>query len=219
MILEFQNITFGYDDDSPVIKNVSFEIEEGEFCYLTGKSGVGKSTIMRLIIAQEKLQKGEIRFLNYVYSKLKEKHIPKLRRNIGIVFQDFKFLNDRDIFSNLSFIMESLGFSRRKIKKRILEVASEIGISHKLHNYPNELSGGELQRAAIARAILHNPPLILADEPTGNLDAETSLEILELFRKINKRGTTVIFSTHDSELILQGNKILNLVEGEIEIID
>jgi len=219
MILEFQNITFGYDDDSPVIKNVSFEIEEGEFCYLTGKSGVGKSTIMRLIIAQEKLQKGEIRFLNYVYSKLKEKHIPKLRRNIGIVFQDFKFLNDRDIFSNLSFIMESLGFSRRKIKKRILEVASEIGISHKLHNYPNELSGGELQRAAIARAILHNPPLILADEPTGNLDAETSLEILELFRKINKRGTTVIFSTHDSELILQGNKILNLVEGEIEIIE
>jgi len=214
MILEFENVTFAYDDEI-ILDDVSFEIEEGEFVYLTGKSGVGKSTILRLINASEKLQEGEITFLDFTYSRLREKEIHKLRRNLGIVFQDFKFLDDRDIFDNLAFIMQSLGYSRRKIKKRIYEVVSEIGISDKLRNYPKELSGGELQRAAIARAVLHNPHLVLADEPTGNLDEETSQEILELFLKINKRGTTVIFTTHDKNLILPEKKILNLVDGKL----
>ncbi len=212
MILEFENVSFGYEDEE-ILSDISFTVDEGEFVYLTGKSGVGKSTILRLINASVELQEGEITFLDFVYSNLRKKDIPKLRRKLGIVFQDFKFLEDRDIYSNLAFIMESLGYSRRKIKKRIYDVVSEIGISHKLQNYPRELSGGELQRAAIARAVLHNPPLVLADEPTGNLDEETSEEILELFLKINKRGTSVIFTTHDKNLILPEKKILHLDNG------
>ncbi len=214
MILEFENVSFGYGDEE-ILSDVSFSVEEGEFVYLTGKSGVGKSTVLRLINASVELREGEITFLDFVYSELRKKDIPKLRRKLGIVFQDFKFLDDRDIYSNLAFIMESLGYSRRKIKKRIYDVVSEIGISHKLQSYPRELSGGELQRAAIARAVLHNPPLLLADEPTGNLDEETSEEILDLFLKINKRGTTVIFTTHDKNLILPGKKILRLEEGKL----
>lgn len=217
MILEFENVTFGYEEEE-ILRDISFSIEEGEFVYLTGKSGAGKSTVLRLINASVPLQEGEIEFLDFVYSELRKKEIPKLRRKLGMVFQDFKFLDDRDIYSNLAFVMESLGYSRRKIKKRIYEVVSEIGISHKLQSLPKELSGGELQRAAIARAVLHNPPLVLADEPTGNLDEETSREILDLFLKINKRGTTVIFTTHDKNLILPDKKILHLEDGELEII-
>ncbi len=217
MILEFENVTFGYEEEE-ILRDISFSIEEGEFVYLTGKSGAGKSTVLRLINASVPLQEGEIEFLDFVYSELRKKEIPKLRRKLGMVFQDFKFLDDRDIYSNLAFVMESLGYSRRKIKKRIYEVVSEIGISHKLLSLPKELSGGELQRAAIARAVLHNPPLVLADEPTGNLDEETSREILDLFLKINKRGATVIFTTHDKNLILPDKKILHLEDGELEII-
>ncbi len=216
MILEFENVSFGYEEEE-ILSGVSFSVEEGEFVYLTGKSGVGKSTVLRLINASVELQEGEIFFLDFVYSELRKKDIPKLRRKLGIVFQDFKFLNDRDIYANLSFIMESLGYSRRKIKKRIYDVASEIGIAHKLQNFPEELSGGELQRAAIARAVLHNPPLVLADEPTGNLDEETSEEILDLFLKINKRGTTVIFTTHDKNLILPDKKLLHIEDGKLTV--
>ncbi len=214
MILEFENVTFGYDDEV-ILDDISFSIEEGEFVYLTGKSGVGKSTILKLINASVKLQKGEITFLDFVYSGLRKKDIPKLRRKLGFVFQDFRFLKDRTVYANLAFIMQSLGYSRGKIKKRIYEVASDIGISHKLTNFPEELSGGELQRAAIARAVLHNPPLVLADEPTGNLDEETSQEILELFLKVNKRGTSVIFTTHDKNLILDDKRNFHLDDGKL----
>ena len=214
MILEFENVTFGYDDEI-ILDDISFSIEEGEFVYLTGKSGVGKSTILKLINASVELQEGEITFLDFVYSELRKKDIPKLRRKLGFVFQDFRFLKDRTVYANLAFIMQSLGYSSGKIKKRIYEVASDIGISHKLMNFPEELSGGELQRAAIARAILHNPPLVLADEPTGNLDEETSREILELFLKVNKRGTSVIFTTHDKNLILDDKKNFHLEDGKL----
>ncbi len=214
MILEFENVTFGYDDEI-ILDDISFSIEEGEFVYLTGKSGVGKSTILKLINASVELQEGEITFLDFVYSELRKKDIPKLRRKLGFVFQDFRFLKDRTVYANLAFIMQSLGYSSRKIKKRIYEVASDIGISHKLMNFPEELSGGELQRAAIARAVLHNPPLVLADEPTGNLDEETSQEILELFLKVNKRGTSVIFTTHDKNLILDDKKNFHLEDGKL----
>ena len=214
MILEFENVTFGYDDEI-ILDDISFSIEEGEFVYLTGKSGVGKSTILKLINASVELQEGEITFLDFVYSELRKKDIPKLRRKLGFVFQDFRFLKDRTVYANLAFIMQSLGYSSGKIKKRIYEVASDIGISHKLMNFPEELSGGELQRAAIARAVLHNPPLVLADEPTGNLDEETSREILELFLKVNKRGTSVIFTTHDKNLILDDKKNFHLEDGKL----
>ncbi len=208
-MLKFTNVSFDYNNDV-ILKNLTFEIKEGEFVYLTGKSGAGKSTILRLINLSEKPGEGEIVFNGYDYGRIKEKEIPKLRRKLGIVFQDFKFLPELTIYQNLSYILEILGSSSRTIRKKIKEVLTDVGIYGKKDMFPEQLSGGELQRAAIARALLNNPLLILADEPTGNLDPETSEEILQLFFKINKRGTAVLFTTHDYSLIKNGFRILEL---------
>ena len=208
-MLKFENVYFSYDKNQ-ILNNINFEMKEGEFVYLTGKSGVGKSTILRLINFSEKCDSGSITFDGINYEGLKEKDIPKLRRKLGIVFQDFKFLPDLTVYQNLSYIMEILGYSSRTIGKKIKETLNDVGIFDKKGMLPEQLSGGELQRAAIARALLNNPLLILADEPTGNLDPETSAEILELFIKINKRGTAVLLTTHDYSLIRNERKIFEL---------
>ncbi len=208
-MLKFENVAFGYNK-TELLEDVSFEIAKGEFVYLTGKSGAGKSTILRLINLSEKPNSGNIYFDGNDYNLLKERDIPAVRRKLGIVFQDFKFLPNLTVYQNLSYIMEILGYSRRIIRKKIKEVLNDVGIFDKKGMFPEQLSGGELQRAAIARSMLNNPLLILADEPTGNLDETTSMEILELFLKINMRGTAVLLTTHDKSLITDEAKILEL---------
>jgi cell division transport system ATP-binding protein len=158
---------------------------------------------------------GSIIFDDFNYRELKEKDLPNIRRKLGIVFQDFKFLQDRTIYQNLSYIMEIFGYSFRSRRKKILSILSDVGLLDKKEMFPSQLSGGELQRAAIARALLNNPMLVLADEPTGNLDPETSEEILDLFLKINKRGTAVLFTTHDYSLIKNNFKVFELKDKKL----
>jgi cell division transport system ATP-binding protein len=213
-MLVFEDVVFRYDENI-LLDEINFRIEEGEFVYLTGKSGVGKSTIIRLITGAVKMNSGSIIFDEFNYEKLKEKDLPNLRRKLGIVFQDFKFLQDRTIYQNLSYIMEIFGYSFRSRRKKILSILSDVGLSDKKDILPSQLSGGELQRAAIARALLNNPMLVLADEPTGNLDPETSEEILDLFLKINKRGTAVLFTTHDYSLIKDNSKVFELRDKKL----
>ncbi len=213
-MLDFVDVVFSYNDVI-LLDKINFTIDEGEFVYLTGKSGVGKSTIIRLITGAVKMNSGLITFADFNYRELREKDLPKLRRKLGIVFQDFKFLQDRTIYQNLSYIMEIFGYSFRARRKKILNILADVGLSDKKDMFPAQLSGGELQRAAIARALLNNPMLVLADEPTGNLDPETSEEILDLFLKINKRGTAVLFTTHDYSLIKSDFKVFELKDKKL----
>jgi len=172
-MLEIRDLTFHYKNQ-PLFDNVSMYLNSGEFAFLIGKSGAGKSTLLQLIYLNLFPQSGSIILGNYETSLVKKRDIPLIRRKIGIVFQDFKLLNDRNVYENLSFVLEVTNHSKNEIKKKVNDVLMEVGLSNKRLNYPNELSGGEMQRIAIARAILNNPMIILADEPTGNLDPETS---------------------------------------------
>jgi len=188
-------------DGKEILKNISLRIIKGEFVYLVGPSGAGKSTILRLINMDLFPQRGTVVVENYSSAKIKVREIPLLRRQLGIVFQDFKLLNDRNVFENVAFALRVTGVRGDEIKRRVLRVLAEVNLSHKRNHYPLELSGGEQQRVAIARAIVNNPISVLADEPTGNLDGQTSVEILEILEKINRQGTAVLMATHDEELI------------------
>lgn len=215
-MLDIQNLTFHYKNQS-LFDNVSLRLRQGEFAFLIGKSGTGKSTLLQLIYLNLFPQSGSITIGDVDTSYIKKKQIPLLRRKIGIVFQDFKLLKDRNVYDNLAFVLQVTNHSSSEIKKIINDVLMEVGLSHKRLNFPDQLSGGEMQRVAIARAILNNPILILADEPTGNLDPETSFEILELLLKINKKGTTVLFATHDYDLVRKypSAKIFKITERKI----
>jgi cell division transport system ATP-binding protein len=218
-IIEFKDLEFGYNSQE-IIKGVSYEIAPGEFTFLVGKSGSGKSTLMQLMYFDLRPTKGEIIVGEYSSKNVKQKDIIKIRRKLGIIFQDFKLIRDRNVFENLAFILEVTGFNPKGIKKKVLEVLNEVGLVHKWKSKPEELSGGELQRVGIARAIINNPMLILADEPTGNLDPENSIEILELLKRINAKGTAVIFATHNYEMVKRGDgKILRLNNGKLEIFE
>lgn len=213
-MLIFNNVDFNYPDQ-PVFNNLNFQLEEGEFAFVIGKSGSGKSTFLRLIYMDILPQSGYIQIGEFSSDTIKPKKLPLLRRKLGIVFQDFKLLEDRNIYNNLSFVLQVTGTPRKLIKKKIYNALSEVGLSHKQHNMPSQLSGGEKQRISIARAILNEPMLILADEPTGNLDPETSYEILKILTKINSRGTSVIFATHNYELVRKHKaKIVKLIDGK-----
>lgn len=215
-MLRFNDVGIAYNN-IPVFKNVSFEINQGDLVFITGKSGSGKSTLLQLIYINEKPDEGFIEFLNYSTEKIKKKELPFLRREIGIIFQDFKLLKDRNINDNLSFILEVTNVKKRERIKRINKVLTEVGLSHRRKSMPVELSGGEQQRIAIARAIINEPQLILADEPTGNLDNETSLEIFSLLKRINERGTTLIIATHNTELLnhVTKKRVLKIENGLI----
>lgn len=190
--------------DLTVIEGLNLEVHAGEWVYLTGKVGSGKTSIIRTIIGETPLESGEGFVGTFDLSKLKKKQIPLLRRGLGIVFQDFQLLMDRSIEDNLRFTLEATEWKdRKRIETRIEAVLNAVGMSSKAHRMPHQLSGGEQQRVAIARAILNNPPVILADEPTGNLDTDTTAGIMELLRKINSRGTAVIMVTHNLPLVSQ----------------
>ena len=188
-----------------ILKNISFSISEGEMVFLIGRTGSGKTTFINSIFGNLEIEKSDkFNVLNYDLKKISEDQIPFLRRKIGFVFQDFKLLNDRSIYDNLEFVLKSTGINGKEdINNKIQRVLKLVGINSSLDKFPNQLSGGEQQRVAIARSVLNNPELIIADEPTGNLDPETSLEIIELFQRLNKIGTSIIIATHDYNLILK----------------
>ncbi|MCU7489908.1 MAG: cell division ATP-binding protein FtsE [Bacteroidota bacterium] len=211
-MLVFNNVSFSYSKQ-PVFENLNFRLDEGEFTFLIGKSGAGKSTFLQLIYMNVRPDKGTVRFNEYDSSILKDKNLPDLRRKIGIVFQDFRLLMDRNVYDNLAFVLEVTGTPRKQIKRKVFKALAEVGLSHKQMSMPYELSGGEQQRVSIARAIINDPMLILADEPTGNLDPETSLEIMELFKKLNARGNSVIFATHNYDLVRKFSAGIIKLEG------
>ncbi len=201
LIINYENVEICRNENI-ILKNVSFQLPKGEFLYIIGKVGSGKSTLLKSLYCEIPFSKGEGTVLNYNLKKIKQKEIPYLRRNIGIVFQDFQLLTDRSVERNLSFVLRATGWKKKiDIKKRISEVLSQVHMDNKGYKMPHELSGGEQQRIVIARALLNSPKLILADEPTGNLDPETSHQILQLLHNICNNGTTVIMSTHNYHLV------------------
>ncbi|MDN3725172.1 ATP-binding cassette domain-containing protein [Aequorivita sp. SDUM287046] len=206
-----------FQGENLVLSDVSVSVEKGEFVYLIGKTGTGKSSFMKTLYGDLPLQKGEGEIVGYDLATLKENDIPFLRRKLGVVFQDFKLLNDRTVHDNLNFVLTATGWKDKPaIESKINEVLAKVGMKTKSFKYPYQLSGGEQQRVAIARALLNDPELILADEPTGNLDPQTSVEVMEVLREINKNGNTILMATHDYALLLKyPSKTLKCDENQI----
>jgi cell division transport system ATP-binding protein len=212
--LEYKKATINITEEKS-IKNINFSIAENEFIYLIGKTGSGKSSILRTMYADKNLSEGDLKIFDFDLKKIKKKEIPFLRRKIGIVFQDFKLLPDRTVFKNLEFVLRATNWkSNIKIQERIIDVLKKVELGHLKDKYPNALSGGEKQRISIARAILNEPKLILADEPTGNLDPATSESIMNLLLEINDSGSAIIMATHDYNLISKNPKRTIRVEDE-----
>ena len=213
-VLEYKKATINITEEKN-IKNINFSIAENEFIYLIGKTGSGKSSILRTMYADKNLSEGDLKIFDFDLKKIKKKEIPFLRRKIGIVFQDFKLLPDRTVFKNLEFVLKATNWkSNIKIQERIIDVLKKVELEHLKDKYPNALSGGEKQRISIARAILNEPKLILADEPTGNLDPATSESIMNLLLEINESGSAIIMATHDYNLISKNPKRTIRVEDE-----
>ncbi|MFS4482094.1 cell division ATP-binding protein FtsE [Hyunsoonleella sp. 2307UL5-6] len=206
-----------YQGESLVLSGVNVEIHKGEFVYLIGKTGTGKSSFMKTLYGDLPLKDGEGAIVDYNLKTLKERDIPYLRRKLGVVFQDFKLLIDRTINDNLIFVLKATGWKDKdKINQRVEEVLTKVGMKTKGFKFPHELSGGEQQRVAIARALLNNPELILADEPTGNLDPQTSIEVMQVLQDINKNGNTILMATHDYALLLKyPSKTLKCDENQV----
>lgn len=199
-MVEFHNVSVWFGDNL-VFKDLNFLVPDGKFVFITGPTGSGKSTLLRLIYMDIFPNRGRVVVGKFDSRTIKRRQIPYLRRRLGIVFQDFKLLEDRNVFENVAFALYVTGAKRKEVNRKVLMALAEVGLSHKKNSMPDELSGGEQQRVAIARAIVNEPFLLLADEPTGNLDPETSKEIIELLRKINLRGTSVIVATHNYSIV------------------
>lgn len=206
-----------YQGDSLVLTNVNLEMQKGDFVYLIGKTGTGKSSFIKTLYGDLELSEGEGSIVDFDLTSLKEKDIPYLRRKLGIVFQDFKLLNDRTVNGNLEFVLRATGWNdKQKIISKIEDVLERVGMKTKGFKFPYELSGGEQQRIAIARALLNDPELILADEPTGNLDPQTSIEVMEVLQELNKKGHTILMATHDYALLLKyPSKTLKCDENKV----
>ena len=206
-----------YQHERCILKNVNFEIGEGEFVYLIGKTGSGKSSLLKTLYADLPAKEGDIMIAGYDLRKIRRRDIPMLRRKIGIVFQDFQLLYDRSVEDNLSFVLDATGWNdKTKISKRIDEVLQQVGLLHKRKVMPHQLSGGEQQRIAVARALLNDPNVILADEPTGNLDPETTNDVMDLLREISTKGKTILMATHNYNLILKyPSRIIKCEDGMV----
>ncbi len=215
-VLSLKNVTI-YQDKNPVLTDVNIEVQKGEFIYLIGRTGSGKSSFLKTLYADLALTTGEGSIVDYNLATLKEKEIPYLRRKLGIVFQDFKLLPDRNIKENLLFVLKATGWAEKaEMELKIEEVLDKVGMKGFAPKMPHQLSGGEQQRVGIARALLNDPELILADEPTGNLDPQTSLEIMEVLKNINENGKTILMATHDYALVLKyPAKTMKFDEGKV----
>ena len=215
-MIVFQGVSKNYNSGSSALEEVDFEMGPGEFVSLTGRSGAGKSTVIKLLIGEDKPTKGRVFFGQYEVNKLKDNDLPAFRRHIGIVFQDFRLLPTKNAYENVAFALEVAGRPAREIKELVPQVLDMVGLGDKMKNYPGELSGGECQRVAIARAMIHRPEVIIADEPTGNLDPFHTFEIVKLLEKINELGTTVLLATHDKEVINNLEKrVITLDKGRV----
>ena len=214
-MIEFQNVSYTYSKGKGVT-NLTFSIDDGDFVFLIGSTGSGKTTLMRLIYFDLWCDIGKIKVGSHDSESISKKHVPKLRRNIGMVFQDYQLLNDRNVFHNVALPLHVMGYSANEIPYRVEEALDLVGIDGKREHYPNELSGGEKQRVTLARAIVKEPDLILADEPTGNLDPVAAFELVQLLETINNNGTTVLMASHNYNLIKgRGRRILELKDGSI----
>lgn len=215
-MIKLEHVSKSYTAGIPALNDVSLDIEEGEFVFIVGDSGSGKSTLIKLLLKELEPTEGTITINNKKLNKIKRRQIPKFRRNIGVVFQDFRLLKDRNIYDNVAFAQKVIGESNRSIKKNVPAMLSMVGLAAKYRSYPRQLSGGEQQRVAIARALINEPKILLADEPTGNLDNHNAWEIMKLLEEINSRGTTVVVVTHNLEIVKAMNKrVITMKKGVV----
>jgi len=215
-IVELRDVTKVYPGGHMALDRVSLAIDRGEFAFLVGPTGCGKSTLIKMLIRELSATEGTVRIAGRDIGAMPEKRIPHLRRNIGTVFQDFKLLPDRTVYDNVAYALQVIGAGRSAIRRQVPEILRLVGLSTKLNNYPDQLSGGEQQRVSIARAFVNHPPLLLADEPSGNLDPVTSIGVMQLLYRINKTGTTVVVVTHDREMVdNMRRRVIELYEGRV----
>lgn len=215
-MIEMKDVTKRYSNGTTAIRNISVRILQGEFVYVVGSSGAGKSTFIKLMYREEKATKGSLNVCGYDLLRIKDRNVPYLRREIGIVFQDYKLLPKKTVYENVAYAMQVIGKRPREIKRRVNEVLDLVGLRHKIRAFPNELSGGEQQRVAIARAVVNTPKVLIADEPTGNLDPENSWEIMKLLERINSQGTTIVMATHNSNIVnTLRHRLLDVKNGRI----
>jgi len=215
-IIEMRDVTKVYPGGHMALDRVSLAIDRGEFVFLVGPTGCGKSTLIKMLIRELEATDGSVRIAGRDIGAMPEKKVPQLRRNIGTVFQDFKLLPDRTVYDNVAYALQVIGAHRGEIRRQVPEILRLVGLSTKLHSYPDELSGGEQQRVSIARAFVNHPPLLLADEPSGNLDPVTSIGVMQLLYRINKTGTTVVVVTHDREMVdNMQRRVIELYEGRV----
>ena len=215
-MIRFIDVYKEYDNGTKALKGINLRIDDGEFVFLVGPSGSGKSTIIKLITGEIALTEGKLMVNGYSMNNISPRQVPLMRRTLGIIFQDFRLIDKKTVYENLSFVMKSIGASTRDLKRRIPYVLQLVGLDQKADRYPGELSGGEQQRVAIARALVNNPNTIIADEPTGNLDPERSLELMSLLVKINQLGTTVVVVTHEKDLVDRfGKRVVTIESGHV----
>lgn len=215
-MIQLREVTKRYPNGVNALQQISLRIEQGEFVYLVGPSGSGKSTLMKLLYREELPTKGSIQVGKYKLTRMKDRDVPYLRRYVGVVFQDFKLLPKLTVYENIAYAMEVTGAKKKEIKQRVTQVLEQVGLRQKMNQLPQELSGGEQQRVAIARAIINQPAILIADEPTGNLDPETALGILKLLEDINRMGTTVIMGTHNDYFVNEyRHRVLELSKGQL----
>jgi cell division transport system ATP-binding protein len=215
-MIVLEEVSKNYSAGAPAINNINLKIEKGEFVFIVGDSGAGKSTLIKLLLKELEPTSGKIYINDKLINKLKRRKIPYLRRDIGVVFQDFRLLKDRNVYENVAFAQRVVGVSASTIRRRVPAMLSMVGLAEKYRSLPKELSGGEQQRVALARALVNNPPILLADEPTGNLDPKNSWEIMKLLEEINKRGTTVVVVTHNKEIVdAMQKRVITMQKGVI----
>lgn len=215
-MIKLEHVSKSYSAGIPALNDVSLNIEEGEFVFVVGDSGSGKSTLIKLLLKELEPTEGTITINGRKLNKIRRRQIPKFRRNIGVVFQDFRLLKDRNIYDNVAFAQKVIGESNRSIKKNVPKLLSMVGLAAKYRSYPRQLSGGEQQRVAIVRALINKPKILLADEPTGNLDANNAWEIMKLMEEINEQGTTVVVVTHNLEIVKAMNKrVITMQKGVV----
>lgn len=215
-MIELKNVTKTYDEEVTGVYNLNLKIEDGEFVFLVGESGSGKSTLLKLLMKELDPTEGTIIIGDKDVTRLRRRKVAELRRGMGVVFQDYRLLPKKTIYENVSFALEVIEESSKRIRRLVPNALSLVGLAHKSKFMPSEVSGGEQQRTAIARAIVNNPPLLLADEPTGNLDPKNSLEIMQLFEHINQRGTTIVIATHDQNIVdMMRKRVIHLEHGVV----